>query len=171
MGQAEVMRCERRACSLSVASCAASWAAAQKRRPDPWEGLWHCRSCPIGAASAGKPMPVATVTADALACICPRCERQATRLIAGRLCVSCYNREREVLRGRNAKGTKPRLGAKLHTEVLAVNDGRSVRVEVFEQVTSRVEVLITVAKRATGAVVFSRPRPEMPVGYQMELAL
>ncbi|WP_431860191.1 hypothetical protein [Azospirillum sp.] len=116
-------------------------------------------------------MPVATVTADALSCICPRCTREASRLIKGRLCVSCYNREREVERGRNAKGTTPRLGARLHREVLAVNDGTAVRVEVFEHVTSRVEALITVAKRATGAVVFSRPRPELPVGYQMELAL
>ncbi|KFG67127.1 hypothetical protein JH26_23815 [Microvirga sp. BSC39] len=39
--------------------------------------------------------------------ICGRCHRSATRLIRKHLCFSCFNREREVIKGRNAKGTKP----------------------------------------------------------------
>ncbi|HYD68502.1 hypothetical protein [Azospirillum sp.] len=156
-GSLNLFRCERRSCSLSVTSCAASWQAAQRKRPEPWEGLWHCRSCPVGAASAGKPMPVATVTGDALSCICPRCQRSAARIIKGRLCVSCYNREREVIKGRNAKGTIPRLTAKLHRQVLAVNDGNAVRVEVFDRVASRVEAMLAIARTSTGSVAFGRP--------------
>lgn len=39
--------------------------------------------------------------------ICGRCHRIAPRLIRGHICVSCYNREREILLGKNAKGGKP----------------------------------------------------------------
>lgn len=39
--------------------------------------------------------------------ICARCHRGAMRLIWGHICVSCYNREREAVIGRNAKGRAP----------------------------------------------------------------
>jgi hypothetical protein len=38
---------------------------------------------------------------------CARCHRTSGRLIGRHICVSCKNREYEVLRGTNAKGTAP----------------------------------------------------------------
>ena len=39
--------------------------------------------------------------------ICMRCHRGSTRLIGRSLCPSCWNRQREYLVGKNAKGAKP----------------------------------------------------------------
>lgn len=156
MATLESFRCEKRLCSLSMASCVASWNAAQKRRPEPWEGLWHCRSCPIGAAHAGKPMSNVAGPSDALRCICPRCLRWSPRRVGAMgYCVSCYNRNREVRVGRNAKGSQPRL--QLHTVGLAVaRDGAAQREHVAD-VVSTVEAMMILAKAAATPVVFGRP--------------
>lgn len=171
MGQVDLMRCERRACSLTVTSCAASWNAAQRRRPEPWEGLWHCRSCPIGAANAGKPTTINA--ADDLQAICPRCARHAFRLIKGRLCVSCYNREREARIGRNAKGSKPRLCGQIHSERIAVFAGESLRVSSFHDVVTLSEAMVLAAKQANAPeITFGRARPVfLHTAPQMELGL
>ena len=149
-------RCERRSCSLSVTSCAASWNAAQRRRPEAWEGLWHCRSCPVGAKNAGKPMDSAAVVTDALQCVCPRCLRLSSRRIGPRrYCPSCWNRSREVRIGRNAKGSRPRL--QFHTIGLAVaRDGAAQREHVAD-VVSTVEAMMILAKTAAGPIAFGRP--------------
>src|SRR5690606_2664063 len=53
---------------------------------------------------------------------CTRCEVGSFRLVSGRLCPSCYNRQREWIVGRNAKGGKPTI--QLHTwEALVVAPG------------------------------------------------
>lgn len=39
--------------------------------------------------------------------ICSRCHRVGMRLIGGDICVSCWNRQREVIIGKNARGRKP----------------------------------------------------------------
>lgn len=177
----ELFRCERRALSLTKASCAASWQAAERKRPEPWEGRWHCRTCPIGAAHAGKPQPATAATVESLQCLCPRCQRQAPRLINGRLCVSCYNREREALRGRNAKGGVPRLTAILHDDtVLTVRDG-ILRLHVVRRVTNAAESMMVLGRAATGSgsLAFSRPaaplvrhpRVAAAAAVQLELGL
>lgn len=71
----------------------------------PGNRLFRCRSCPIGAAHAGE--EVSFFSALFGSDICPRCGKGTTRMIQGRICVSCRNREYELLRGRNAKGTVP----------------------------------------------------------------
>lgn len=78
-------------------------------------------------------------------------------MIKGRLCVSCYNREREAIIGRNAKGTVPRLSGKLHTVAIAVLEDSGGRIQVFERVTSVVEAMIIAAKGANGPIAFGRP--------------
>ena len=66
-----------------------------------------CRQCPIGRRHAGKENdPEAGIAPKAYTCT--RCGSQGTRMIPKyRLCVSCYNREREAARGRNAKNKRP----------------------------------------------------------------
>ena len=66
-----------------------------------------CARCPIGAHHAGRRAPAETATRNE----CVRCQRQdgARRLIHGRICVSCFNRQGEVIRGYDRKGNVPRL--------------------------------------------------------------
>lgn len=174
-----MMRCQRRSVTLAETSCAASWEAAQKKRPEPWEGRWHCRSCALGAEKAGKPLPQTAIAADALSCLCPRCCRPSPRLINGHLCVSCYNRDREAARGRNAKGGMPRLTAKLHDVTLLVVEEGAVRRETLDRITGSQEAMIMLAKRARRPIAFVRPiHPVVPASRslaseaaQMELPL
>lgn len=174
-----LIRCDRRALTLSRDGCAASWRAAERKRPDPWEGRWHCRACPVGAAHAGRPQAETAAVVESLQRVCPRCGRRAMRIIQGRLCVSCYNREREVLKGRNAKGGVPQLTAVLHDEtVLIVRDGLLFR-HTLRRVTGATEAMLTLGKAATGALLFSRPpaplvarpRAAHTAPRQLELAL
>lgn len=95
-------RCERQHATLSTESCATMW------REGNHEGMpsrLGCRNCPIGAQHAGEAL--ASMSAFKGTLTCARCHRGTERLIHGMHCVSCYNREREVLKGRNAKGTAP----------------------------------------------------------------
>lgn len=148
----ETFRCERQRMTLTPAGCARLWVAAKQPGVQPWDGKWVCRGCPIGAQNAGASAAEVSksVAADALRTVCPRCpQRRSTRLIDGKLCISCYNRDREAARGRNCKGNPPRLMAVLHTRSVVV-DGAP---RAFDRVTGMVEVLIRAAKAAAGAPV------------------
>ena len=80
------------------------------------------------------------------------------RLINGRLCVSCYNREREALIGKNAKGGRPMICDVLHTERLAVIDGSgSGSVIEAGPVVGIVEAIVAMMRTATGPLAFGRP--------------
>jgi hypothetical protein len=74
-----------------------------------------CHNCPIGQTHAGKATP-STQDASHRSGECVRCGRKdVRRQIGAALCLSCYNREREVLKGRNRKGAYPRVSAaRLH---------------------------------------------------------
>jgi hypothetical protein len=83
---------------LTPAACARSWMQAQHLELDLKPGM-ACSTCPIGAAHAGRP-PAPERPRD-----CAWCGRSRRRMVLGRvLCISCYNRLRELCRGRNARG-------------------------------------------------------------------
>lgn len=160
----EMFRCDRQAMTLSVGGCARLWRSVKERRPDPWEARHHCVGCPLGATHAGDTQAAAAHdrASEALRRLCPRCFRPANRLIRGRHCVSCYNRTREVARGRNAKGNPPVVvQARLHAVTLAVGypwpSNRGSDAQTFIEVTSRIEAIILGAKRAKGPVFFGLP--------------
>src|ERR1035437_9016007 len=96
----EMMRCDRRDMTLSTAGCGRLWEAAQikhaAKKLEVWEGIAACHTCPIGARNAGREVEAVFQPAAALAAYCPRCSKPASRLINGRLCISCYNRDREA---------------------------------------------------------------------------
>lgn len=94
--------CSRQRATLSTDACATMWRQANHENLESHIG---CRGCPIGAEHAGELL--ANMSALHGTPTCARCHRGSTRLIHDMHCVSCYNREREVLRGRNAKGTAP----------------------------------------------------------------
>ncbi len=154
--------------TLSAAGCARLWHSAQETRPLPWEGRHRCLSCPIGAARAGRPgvgpFPPAELLREWV--ICPRSRRPATRLsrghlINGRLCVSCSNRDREVLRGEDARGRPPRLV--LRDVTLAVVESGAVRHALRYRVTSDLEAMLVEAMQAKGPLAFPCSAPP-PVG-------
>lgn len=118
---------------VSVEWCAKTWAdvnngARSKRWGSECQTISDrtCRRCPLGAQHAGVEFVPSAVVIDSK--VCPRCRRPAERLIHGRLCVSCYNRDRERKIGRNAKGAKPKYLPCVHQlEVLArVKDAKPV---------------------------------------------
>jgi hypothetical protein len=92
--------------SLSPANCADNFI---NRR------CFACVGCRVGAEHAGK-APQSTPEPAHRSGECIRCGRKDTRRqIGAALCMSCYNREREVLRGTNRKGQWPRVSAtRLH---------------------------------------------------------
>ena len=157
----EMMRCERRNMTLSRPGCAKLWLSAntgeKDRRPKPWEGRAACVVCPLGALNAGVEQSPAAGAVESIRMICPRCERPAQRLIHDRLCVSCYNREREALIGKNAKGGRPRLCDVLHARKIAVTDAAGTRDVRAPSVASASEVMLAAAKKATGWLAFTRP--------------
>jgi hypothetical protein len=156
--QLDMMRCDRQNMTLTRGGCTRLWLSTRVTRPDPWEGRRHCLTCPVGAANAGRPMAQMDETTEALRLICPRCTRVAMRLINGRLCVSCYNREREALIGKNAKGGRPMICDVLHTERLAVIDGSgSGSVIEAGPVVGIVEAIVAMTRTATGPLAFGRP--------------
>lgn len=161
------------AATLSLPGCVRLWRSARENPPKPWEARAHCVGCALGAQRAGEaaPSPGADAVA-ALASICPRCERPTDRLINGRHCVSCYNREREAVRGRNAKGGRPRLCDVLHSVELAVGGPGTIRVERVDRVATRAEALALVARAAGRAIAIGPPPLRLhPLGAQLELGL
>lgn len=137
--------CTRLRATLSVATCISRHKAASDG-----ETNISCHRCPVGAAHCGKKLEAPSLLSSK---ICARCLKQSTRIVHGRLCVSCYNRTREVHRGSNAKGGMPALAEKLYTGLVGVRraDGGWHLVRV-ESVREFVEVLVSAARQERGAV-------------------
>lgn len=90
--------------TLSPQSCAGLWKRAHKDAVhDAGHALQPCLGCAIGAQHAGMPQP----TLPAPACLCAWCGRTSIRLARG-LCISCYNRLKEYVVGRDRRGHLPR---------------------------------------------------------------
>src|SRR5258708_8637238 len=112
--------------TLSVSACAARYQNS-KSRPNPeLDPFALCRGCPIGAAHAGE-TPIARHSPHCAEFLdadrCARCWKRTLRRLIRGLCISCYNRGREFLAGRNSKGTRPtphlaeqRLGVRVNPE-------------------------------------------------------
>lgn len=94
--------CVRLHATLPVRACASMWHQANDAADDR---RITCRGCPVGAGHAG--IHNASLSPIFGILICGRCHSGATRLICGSLCVSCKNREYELVRGRNARGQYP----------------------------------------------------------------
>src|SRR5574337_1695676 len=89
--------CQRLRATLSPTSCAEQWRHPRDGSP--------CNGCPVGAHHAGKP----SAPPKPIRPPCLRCGRSDGRLLAKVLCVGCYNRAREAVKGRNGKGSRPKL--------------------------------------------------------------
>lgn len=130
----QVFTCDRLSCVLTKEACAANYT----RTNAPIS----CKGCPIGVAHAGgkryrNEPGIHTASELALGLSCIRCERNsltATRYIARfrlvkqhTLCLNCFNREREVAKGSNAKGAKPVRWAHLQQATITIEDAAGER--------------------------------------------
>lgn len=148
---------------MSVASCAGMYRAekgrANGRHP-------HCNGCAVGALHAGEKAPARAPLLGAL--VCPRCTMPATRIVKG-VCVSCINREYEIVRGVNAKGSAPSRLKPLHqAAVLFCADGE-VQKAAFPRVTGRLEAVLRVLRTRPGEVEFAWSPAELPQLPQRDL--
>ncbi|MBC7160615.1 MAG: hypothetical protein H5U26_00705 [Immundisolibacter sp.] len=150
---------------LTPAACAAAWTRARRNAEADQIRLEACRGCPVGAGHAGvkvRPLEApAQATASVLSCV--RCGRSgARRLVGSRLCVSCYNRQREYEAGRNGKGGPCSHHVPLYCATVgAITEGGDVRPLRVDAVSTHLEALLTIA-RATGTTTFGRVPPGAP---------
>lgn len=135
------------AATLAVEACASNWRASHE---PGGERLFKCRICPVGAVHAGD--TAASLSPLRGARICSRDQNGTTRLIHGWLCVSCYNREREWVAGRNAKGKAPTKMQPLHRRTLRVVEGGHARL-VSRDLTASLEELMAATLRDSSKVV------------------
>lgn len=143
-------RCERMRATLSTTACQAMW-----RKADACDDGAHaaCRLCPVGAVHAGE--VAASMSPLKGAMICSRCHRTATRMIGGNHCPSCYNRQREVIAGRNAKGGAPVKLQSLHARVLRCRQGAEIRRVRGGYTLDTTELLVAVLRDSRQRVVFA----------------
>jgi hypothetical protein len=148
--------CDRLRATLSVSSCGARWEKANGTDVDA-DRFHTCRRCPLGALHAGRvdhnPSPFRGMT------ICGRCHRGAPRLIGKHLCVSCFNRARELRLGRNAKGTAPRKLARLDQRSITYRAGGVVKTRVLEESVDMTELVVAVLRDEKHASLFGSRAP------------
>lgn len=147
----KMFRCEARKATLTTQSCADMWRESQKRGSHC--RTWLCRNCPIGAQHAG----FGEISLSPLrgTNTCARCHRSADRLIRGHVCVSCYNREREVVVGANARGRTPVKHPPVYRlSIRAIVEGMPRRVTV-ERAASTEELVVATLRDTPKRVLFA----------------
>lgn len=161
----DLFRCTALSATLSTVGCAKRWregAEPPKRINDDWrpDPLAACRGCVIGAAHAGA----VAVSYSSLygASVCPRCRKGVTRMIGSKVCISCYNRAREVAAGKNARGNAP-------TKIIALTPVRvrsSVNGGHVQQIGSAAAVdifepVFQTLRTTPGAMIFAFEPPPL----------
>jgi hypothetical protein len=155
VAELKMFRCDKQNMTLSMLGCAKLWLSTVELRPHPWEGRFNCIACPIGAANAGRPVVATAQSAELLRTVCPRCRQRSARIIQNRLCISCYNRDREVRFGKNAKGSTPTL--MLAPIAIAVISPDTIKTVEHPMMTGVTEAMIAAARSATSSIYFGRP--------------
>jgi hypothetical protein len=152
----EMFRCDRWHATMSVPSCAKRYA---RQRCADVERRDSCHGCTIGAMHAGVEPDHRSALYQLP--ICNRCRRRSVRMISGRLCISCSNRAWELRRGRNSRGTKPRLVLEPKRIGLVINPGgpNEIALDVAEPFArDSIELVIGSMRVVDGGVATTRPR-------------
>lgn len=145
-------------CGLSTDACARQWRAEKGCKPG--EGRHeHCRGCVTGALHAGeKPQEQTSALYGSL--LCPRCTKEKGARIVQGICISCYNREREIVLGRNAKGAKPvNLPTLVSLSVAYASPTRRLSCIRYQRVVGRLEAILRVLRKSKEPVQFSYRAP------------
>jgi len=145
-----MFRCEALRASLSVDACKGNWLSANAG-DDRRE---KCRSCPIGAKHAGQENASCSDLKGSL--ICARCNETSSRgwLLGKHLCVSCWNREREWVTGKNAKGSKPTKMLPLEPRAIRIMEAEEPKI-IYRQLTQHdTELVVSALRDSAGNVTF-----------------
>jgi hypothetical protein len=143
-------RCEKLAATLSVKSCADMW---RKANHDNLERLSRCKTCPIGAGHAGE--TAASMSPYMGTTVCARCQTMATRLIGRHLCISCYNRQLEWIKGKNSKGSRPtKMKPLARRTVRYFADGAPI-ILTLDHTASTEEMVVAALRDSKKRVTFS----------------
>jgi hypothetical protein len=156
--------------TFSTKTCAARWARAQVAKGEELDRLFRCRTCTIGACHAGY--GEIRYSAHHASSICPRCGKGTMRMIGNRICVSCYNRSRELRSGKNARGNvpiellqRPLPRADVLVEVAAEKNGvpsYEVRRLRDRESSGVAEVMVHTLRTMTGVSAFGFAAPPLP---------
>lgn len=136
---------------LSSSSCSALWKRGQKA--NGWESAFLCRGCLIGATHANATVRIAPKQG-----MCCRCGATGLRLIDKRICISCYNRQRERIAGRDRRGKVPITAP--WVRLVAV----SVHGDVVQRMAAGAVEMALFAARVYGAPVGRACRCVLPGG-------
>lgn len=153
----QYFRCETYKITLSVSGCKDLYLAENERHCGRHQ---KCKGCPVGASHAGGGQPAPYLRGSRL---CPRCLRGSARLVHG-VCVSCVNRQYELARGVNARGTALSKTAALGAvNAAAVLHGGDVVAVQTEKAAGLYELILRALSRAPGAGRFC-PLPRAAPG-------
>lgn len=157
----DYFRCERLRAKLSTTACSKLYQQAMSSRGLETGLRPQCRGCPIGAFHSGKVPEKSSSSRFLGQLICSRCHEHTRRLIRKSICVSCYNREREVMIGRNAKGGAPIHCRQVSSTTLAcvIGEETSMKVRRFDRVTSRVEAVLSMMRMEVQSLSFGWVAP------------
>jgi len=166
-----LFRCEKLHADLEVTSCAKNYLAGASM---------SCAGCSIGKHHAQRAdLPKNRVATRGrrwdlvVPGECCRCLAKGLRLVRGKtICITCYNREREVLHGANAKGAQPSKWSHLRPAIACIQDGNRLRLLEFDLCSGLLEAERTAARRWPGSTVIDfhmdrdpAPRQEKKQGY------
>ncbi len=147
--------CETLKARLSVETCAQNYKRACREGIE-WDSVCAiaCRRCQVGAIHSDERSYEDSVSRFATNTVCPRCGGRGRRLIRNSICVSCYNREREVLLGRNARGHAPVKAKRPRPLRLFVVDGDQARLVSMSSL-SPVEAAVSILRNSQHRVSFA----------------
>ncbi len=147
----QMFRCEIHRATLRVNACAGMWREANSGECP--ERLDRCKGCQLGATHAGE--------SDTSTCpitgsdICIRCQRGGMRKVRDEICVSCWNREREWLIGKNAKGVAPKMHPPLYPMSIQVLAGDQVVTVSSKTCVDTTELVVKALRDNRKRVLFS----------------
>lgn len=159
----QYFHCDPLRATLTVGSCATNWLRSQEREA----GLWQCRGCRLGAEHAGE--EEANLWFGRGELICSRCTRGADRLVKGDQCVSCYNREREFVLGRNARGVYPNKMPRLRERSLFFMQGQAPRQVTRPRSLDMTELIVAQLRDSRESLTFAFRQTPAYRGQQIGL--
>jgi len=86
------------------------------------------------------------------------------RLVRQDICVSCWNRERELLIGKNAKGRPPRLHQPVARRTIRILNGDQIQVIKRDTSLSTDELVVAALRDSTRQVYFGFHAKMPPAG-------
>ena len=138
---------------MSTAFCADSHVKSNTKAFISEHRRKDCRFCQIGAMHCGK---VDAIVGTRLygSLVCSRCTRDSNRLVFRSVCMSCYNRERENLEGKNAKGNPLKLIRHYRSQSLLILGEDAMQVRMFSRVMSSAEAWVSYLLTKSESVMF-----------------